>query len=66
MVHRGVRKATRPSVQAGRAKSSAFRGDVNIVNEKLRSDYGRGTFWAGVAFVLVMGPLLVMHALGWF
>lgn len=66
MVHRSVRKATRPSLRRGRAKTSAYRGDVNIVNEKLREGYGKGTFWAGIGFVLVMGPLLVMHALGWF
>ena len=59
-------RATRPSVQAGRAKKSTVRGDIHIVNDELRSDYGRGTFWAGVAFVLTIGPLIVMHAMGWF
>ena len=60
------KRATRRSCSYGRAKTSTVRGDVNIVNQKLRTDYGRGTFWAGVAFVLTIGPLIVMHALGWF
>ena len=61
-----MKKTTRRCCNNGRAKVSTVRGDMNIVNEKLRTDYGRGTFWAGVAFVLTIGPLVVMHALGWF
>ena len=60
------KKATRPSVQAGRAKTSNVKSDVFIVQEKLQRDYHRGTFWAAIAFVLVIGPMLVCHSLGWF
>lgn len=61
-----VEKATRPSIRQGRAKTSTVIGDVNIVNEKLARDYERGTFWAGIAVVMTLGPLMIMHALGVF
>ena len=59
-------KAARRSCSYERAKTSTVRGDVNIVNEKLRRDYEKATLWAGIAFVIVIGPMLVMHALGVF
>ena len=64
MVREGV--AARRSGNYGRARVSTVKPDIRIVQENLDREWRVGTFLAGMAFALVIGPLVLMHAAGWF
>ena len=55
-------EAARCSCNYIRARSS-MQTDTDIVARNLERDWKVGTLWAGLGFVLVIGPMLVMHAL---
>lgn len=43
-----------------------MKDDVDIVQQRVQDEFDKGTRWAGIAMVLVWGPLLAMHIMGVF
>lgn len=62
---RGIKMARRCG-NSKRAEVSTKRTDADIVADNLKRDYEQGCFWAGIAMIVVWGPLLLAHAWGCF
>ena len=59
-------KAARHRCNDSRARVSTVKPDIRIVQQTLDREWRVGTFFAGMACVIVLGPLLLMWAAGWF